>query len=74
MKNEIKSLKFSVAFLRLSLFCIQVKKEILKCYELIHKLGKGVVYMGSSRTKPDHPHFVQAMELGREVKPFLDYP
>lgn len=52
------------------MFCIQVKKEILKCYELIHKLGKGVVYLGSSRTKPDHPDFVQAMELGREVKPF----
>lgn len=50
----------------------EVKKEILNCYKLIHKLGKGVVYMGSSRTKPDHPHFVQAMELGREVAVLLD--
>lgn len=50
----------------------EVRKEILRCYELIQKLGKGVVYLGSSRTKPDHPHFLRAVELGREVAALLD--
>ncbi|XP_043688745.1 probable cytokinin riboside 5'-monophosphate phosphoribohydrolase LOGL10 isoform X1 [Telopea speciosissima] len=50
----------------------EVRKEIERCYELIQKLGRGVVYLGSSRMGPDHPHYVQAMELGREIASLLD--
>ncbi|XP_002981164.2 probable cytokinin riboside 5'-monophosphate phosphoribohydrolase LOGL10 [Selaginella moellendorffii] len=50
----------------------EVRREILSCYDLVHKLGRGAVYLGSARTKPDHPHFLQAMELGREVALLLD--
>ncbi|KAH7287597.1 hypothetical protein KP509_32G064500 [Ceratopteris richardii] len=50
----------------------EVRDEILRCYDIIHKLGKGVVYLGSSRVGPDHPHFSMAMELGREVALLLD--
>ncbi|KAH9329814.1 hypothetical protein KI387_001922 [Taxus chinensis] len=45
----------------------EVCEEIQKCYQLVHKLGRGVVYLASSRTRPNHPHFLQATELGREV-------
>lgn len=48
-------------------YWIQVKEEIKECYKLIEKLGRGVLYLGSSRFKPDHPHYLQTMELGREV-------
>ncbi|KAF7141720.1 hypothetical protein RHSIM_Rhsim06G0225700 [Rhododendron simsii] len=30
----------------------EVKKDIERCYELIHRLGRGVVYLGSSRMGP----------------------
>ena len=49
------------------LSCLKIRKEIGRCYELIHRLGRGVVYLGSSRMGPDHPHYSQALELGREV-------
>ncbi|XP_043810892.1 probable cytokinin riboside 5'-monophosphate phosphoribohydrolase LOGL10 isoform X2 [Manihot esculenta] len=48
------------------------KKEIGQCYELIQRLGRGVVYLGSSRMGPDHPHYLKAWELGREVAKLLD--
>ncbi|KAJ0046588.1 hypothetical protein Pint_03987 [Pistacia integerrima] len=47
---------------------LEVRKEIEQCYELIHRLGRGVVYLGSSRMGPDHPHHVQALELSREAR------
>lgn len=50
----------------------EVRKEILSCYELVQKLGKGVVYLGSSRTQPGQSHFLQAMELAKEVSLLLD--
>ncbi|GLU23867.1 hypothetical protein SLE2022_398430 [Rubroshorea leprosula] len=50
----------------------EVRKEIERCYELIQRLGRGVVYLGSSRMGPDHPHYAQALELGREVASLLD--
>ncbi|XP_052178826.1 probable cytokinin riboside 5'-monophosphate phosphoribohydrolase LOGL10 [Diospyros lotus] len=50
----------------------QVKEEIKQCYELIHRLGRGVVYLGSSRMGPTHPHYLQALELGREIASLLD--
>ncbi|KAK2987076.1 hypothetical protein RJ640_004802 [Escallonia rubra] len=46
----------------------QVKKEVERCYELIHRLGRGVVYLGSSRMGSLHPHYKQTAELGREAK------
>lgn len=50
------------------LSCLKVRKEIEQCYELIHRQGRGVVYLGSSRMGPDHPHYLQALELGREAR------
>ncbi|XP_077229945.1 putative lysine decarboxylase family protein [Tasmannia lanceolata] len=50
----------------------EVSKEIKRCYELIHRLGRGVVYLGSSRVNTDHPHYLQALELGREIANLLD--
>jgi hypothetical protein len=50
----------------------EVCLEIHKCYQLVHKLGRGAVYLGSSRTKPDHHHFLQAMELARETAGLLE--
>ncbi|KAI3920431.1 hypothetical protein MKX01_000770 [Papaver californicum] len=50
----------------------EVKKELQKCYELIERLGRGVLYLGSSRMGPDHPHFLQTLELGREVAMLLN--
>ncbi|XP_059662424.1 probable cytokinin riboside 5'-monophosphate phosphoribohydrolase LOGL10 [Cornus florida] len=50
----------------------EVKKEIERCYELIHRLGRGVVYLGSSRMGSNHPHYMQALELGREIANLLD--
>lgn len=50
----------------------EVRKEIERCYELIHRLGRGVVYLGSSRMGPDHSHYSQALELGREIANLLE--
>lgn len=50
----------------------QVKKEIQSCYELIQKLGRGAVYLGSSRVKDDHPHYLQAGELARDIAKLLE--
>ncbi|XP_020990368.1 uncharacterized protein LOC107465442 isoform X1 [Arachis duranensis] len=45
----------------------EVREEIKRCYELINRLGRGVVYLGSSRMGPGHPHYVQAQELSKEA-------
>ncbi|XP_039026710.1 uncharacterized protein LOC120160353 [Hibiscus syriacus] len=50
----------------------EVRKEIEQCYELIHRLGRGVVYLGSSRMGPDHPHYSQTQELAREIANLLE--
>lgn len=50
----------------------EVRKEIEQCYELIHRLGRGVVYLGSSRMGPGHPHYSQTLELAREIANLLD--
>ncbi|KAF3453360.1 hypothetical protein FNV43_RR03800 [Rhamnella rubrinervis] len=50
----------------------EVRKEIEQCYELIHRLGRGVLYLGSARMKPTHSHYLQALELGREIANLLD--
>ncbi|KAK1360865.1 Cytokinin riboside 5'-monophosphate phosphoribohydrolase [Heracleum sosnowskyi] len=51
---------------------LQVNKEIQRCYELINRLGRGVVYLGSSRLGCDHPHYNQSLKLAREVANLLD--
>ncbi|KAF5727919.1 cytokinin riboside 5'-monophosphate phosphoribohydrolase LOGL10 isoform X1 [Tripterygium wilfordii] len=50
----------------------EVRKEIENCYELIHRLGRGVVYLGSSRMGPNHSHYSHALELSREIASLLD--
>ncbi|XP_010270149.1 PREDICTED: uncharacterized protein LOC104606570 [Nelumbo nucifera] len=50
----------------------EVRMEIKRCYELIQKLGRGAVYLGSSRLGQDHPHYMQALELAREIANLLD--
>ncbi|RDX83825.1 hypothetical protein CR513_35209, partial [Mucuna pruriens] len=50
----------------------EVREEIKKCYELINRLGRGVVYLGSSRMGPSHSHYVQAQGLAKEATNLLD--
>ncbi|KAJ1380393.1 LOG family [Sesbania bispinosa] len=50
----------------------EVREEIKQCYELINRLGRGVVYLGSSRMGPGHSHYVQAQELAKEIANLLD--
>ncbi|KAH6778570.1 putative lysine decarboxylase family protein [Perilla frutescens var. frutescens] len=50
----------------------EVKKEIEKCYGLIRRLGRGVVYLGSARLGPDHPHYVRAFQLAKGIADLLD--
>ncbi|KAH1197281.1 hypothetical protein GmHk_18G051100 [Glycine max] len=38
---------------------LQIKEEIKKCYELINRVGRGVVYLGSSRMGPSHSHYIE---------------
>ncbi len=48
-----------------------VHHELLECYALIEKLGRGVVYYGSARLKQDSPHWARAVELGKQVAELL---
>eukprot|EP00899_Mesostigma_viride_P009171 jgi/Mesvir1/18255/Mv09528-RA.1 len=48
-----------------------VHQEMLACYSLIEKLGRGVVYYGSARLKPDSIHWQPAVDLGRDVANLL---
>ncbi|GAB2284745.1 hypothetical protein Dimus_019199 [Dionaea muscipula] len=50
----------------------EVRKEIERCYGLIGRLGRGIVYLGSSRMGPDHPHYLQALQLGSKAAGLLD--
>ncbi|CAL1384692.1 unnamed protein product [Linum trigynum] len=50
----------------------EIRKEVERCYDLINRLGRGTVYLGSSRMGPDHPHYLKAFELGREIAKLLD--
>lgn len=46
-------------------------QELLACYALIEKHGRGVVYYGSARLKQDSPHWQRAVDLGRDVAQLL---
>ncbi|EOA36148.1 hypothetical protein CARUB_v10009856mg [Capsella rubella] len=50
----------------------EVKKELEICFDLIHRLGRGILYLGSARIPPNHPHYLQAQELSREAANLLD--
>ncbi|KAL0399155.1 UNVERIFIED_CONTAM: hypothetical protein Sradi_2258800 [Sesamum radiatum] len=50
----------------------EVKKEIERCYELIQRLGRGLFYLGSARLGPNHQHYAQAFELGKEIANLLN--
>jgi len=50
----------------------EVREEITRCYELVSRLGRGAVYLGSSRVPATHPHFHQTAELAREIAKLLD--
>lgn len=52
-------------------YILQVKEEIKQCYELINRLGRGIVYLGSSRMGPGHSHYMQAQGLAKEASKFL---
>ncbi|KAL9236240.1 hypothetical protein vseg_010936 [Gypsophila vaccaria] len=49
-----------------------IRLEIERCYKLIHRLGRGVIYIGSARPGPDHPHYVQSLELSKEIAKLLN--
>ncbi|PKA52183.1 hypothetical protein AXF42_Ash014120 [Apostasia shenzhenica] len=50
----------------------EVRKEIQDCYDLIQKLGRGVIYLGSSRINDEHQHYSKALELARDVAKLLE--
>jgi hypothetical protein len=41
--------------------------EIQRCYQFVHRLGRGVWDLRSSQVKPTHPHYLLALELSREA-------
>lgn len=48
-----------------------VQKEMLECYALIERKGRGVVYYGSARLREGSPHWAEAQLLGAEVAKLL---
>ena len=48
-----------------------VQQELLQCYALIERLGRGVVYYGSARLKAASPHWDRARQLGADVARLL---
>ncbi|CAN6310293.1 unnamed protein product [Urochloa humidicola] len=50
----------------------EVREEMARCFDLVRRLGRGAVYLGSSRVPPTHPHFLQTTELAREIARLLD--
>ncbi|KAF0922493.1 hypothetical protein E2562_037400 [Oryza meyeriana var. granulata] len=50
----------------------EVREEMARCFELVRRLGRGAVYLGSSRVLATHPHYLQAAELAREIARLLD--
>ncbi|KAI4390074.1 hypothetical protein MLD38_002224 [Melastoma candidum] len=50
----------------------EVRKEINRCYELIRRVGRGVVYLGSSRMGPGHDHYSKVFDLSFQVAKLLN--
>uniref|UniRef100_A0A7N0TDK9 Cytokinin riboside 5'-monophosphate phosphoribohydrolase n=1 Tax=Kalanchoe fedtschenkoi TaxID=63787 RepID=A0A7N0TDK9_KALFE len=81
--NEVRLLKLPAAAARVRSTVVscrsdertspaQVKLEIEQCYKLINRLGRGVVYLGSSRIEPGHSHYSQTQELAKEIANLLN--
>nr|XP_027191761.1 uncharacterized protein LOC113787189 [Cicer arietinum] len=49
----------------------QVKEEIKQCYELINRLGRGIVYLGSSRMGSSPSHYVQVQSQNNNHKLYI---
>jgi len=49
----------------------KMKNEILNAYELIEKLGRGLVFFGSARTEEGDEYYEATRELGREASLLL---
>ena len=45
----------------------RVEREMRACYEVVERMGRGAVYLGSARVPEDHPHFQHAKALARDV-------
>ncbi len=52
----------------------KVAAEMLTCYEVIEKVGRGVLYLGSARTKPGDKEYELSRELGYEIATMLGLP
>ncbi|CAN8321350.1 unnamed protein product [Cochlearia groenlandica] len=50
----------------------EVKKELEICFDLVRRLGRGILYLGSARIQQNHSHYLQAQELSREAASLLD--
>jgi predicted Rossmann-fold nucleotide-binding protein len=44
-----------------------VAAEMRACYDVVARMGRGAVYLGSARVPEDHPHFAAARALSRDV-------
>nr|CAB3494069.1 unnamed protein product [Digitaria exilis] len=51
----------------------EVREEMARCFDLVRRLGRGAVYLGSSRVPLTHPHFLQTTELAREASSATRY-
>jgi len=45
----------------------KMSREILDAYSLIERMGRGIVYFGSSKTKPGETYYELTQELGKEI-------
>lgn len=50
----------------------KVKKEMDACFDVVERMGRGAVYLGSARVPEDHPHFAMARDLARDVATAYD--
>ncbi len=49
----------------------RMKQELLHGYHVIDRQGRGVLYLGSARSKPGDPDYEAGRELGREIAALL---
>lgn len=45
----------------------KIMAEFVEAYDKMAKAGPCVAVFGSARTKPDHPHYQQAVEIGEKL-------
>ena len=50
----------------------KVRREMQMCFNVVERMGRGAVYLGSARVPEDHPHFEAAAALARDVALKLD--